>query len=50
VPEVDIIPAELDQLTSAQAVAIGDQYSRGIPMSLAVVAGHINQLLDFTLG
>jgi hypothetical protein len=37
--EVDIIPTQGHELAGSQAVAVGDQDGRGIPMAPAVFAG-----------
>ena len=48
--EVDIIPTQGHELAGSQAVAVGDQDGRGVPMAPAVFAGSLNELLDFPLG
>ena len=48
--EVDVIPTQGHELAGSQAVAVGDQDGRGVPMAPAVFAGSLNELLDFPLG
>jgi hypothetical protein len=48
--EVDIIPTQGHELAGSQAVAVGDQDGRGVPMAPAVFLGSLNELLDFPLG
>ena len=48
--EVDLIPAQVDQLADPQAVAIGDQDHGRVPVAPAVLAGRLDQLLDLGLG
>ena len=48
--EVDLIPAQVDQLTDPQAVPIGDEDHGGVAVTPAVLAGRLDQLLDLGLG
>ena len=48
--EVDIIPTQGHELAGSQAVAVGDQDGRGVPIPPPVFAGSLNELLDFPLG
>jgi hypothetical protein len=48
--EVDIIPSQGHELAGSQAVAVGDQDGRGIPMAPAVFPRSLNQPLDLPLG
>jgi len=48
--EVDIVPAQGNQLRSPQTVPIGYQEGRGVAMAPAVFRRSLNQLLDFALG
>ena len=48
--EVDIIPSQGHELAGSQAVAVGYQDGRGVPMAPAVFTGSLNQLLDLPLG
>ena len=48
--EVDIIPTQGHELAGSQAVAVGDQDGRGVPMAPAVFLRRLNQLLDLPLG
>ena len=48
--EVDIIPSQGHELAGSQAVAVGDQDGRGVPMAPAVFPRSLNELLDFPLG
>src|SRR5262245_53228008 len=44
--EVDIVPAQGDQLRSPQTVPIGYQEGRSVPMPPPVVTGSVDQLFD----
>ena len=48
--EVDLIPAQVHQLRDPQAVAVGNQDHRSVPMAPAVLAGCLDQLPDLGLG
>jgi hypothetical protein len=48
--EIDVVPSQGHELAGSQAVAVGDEDGRGVPMAPAVFAGSLNELLDFPLG
>ena len=48
--ELDLIPSEVNKLGGAEAVAIGHQDHRGIPMPPAVLPGEVHQPLDLRFG
>ena len=47
--EVDLIPAQVDQFGCPEAVAIGHQDHRGIPVAPSVALGGLEQPLDLGL-
>ena len=49
-PEVDVIPPQSHELTGAQSMPIGQQDGSGVPMTPAVAARGIHELLDLPLG
>jgi hypothetical protein len=49
-PNIDVVPAQRHELGRAQAMAIGEQDSRRIPMAPAVAPRGLHQLLDLALG
>jgi hypothetical protein len=47
--EVDLIPAQRDQLTDPERMTVGHQDQRGIPVTMAADApGSLHQGFDFT--
>jgi hypothetical protein len=46
-PEVDLIPAQVYQLGNPQAVSVGYQNHRSVPVAVAVALGGIHKPLDF---
>ena len=44
--EVDMVPAQIDQLLRAQAVAIRDQDHSRVAMTMPIVPGRLDELLD----
>jgi hypothetical protein len=48
--EVDIVPAQGNQLRSPQTVPIGYQDGRSVSVAPSVVTGSVDQLFDLALG
>jgi hypothetical protein len=48
--EVDVVPTQRHQLTRPQAMAVGDQDGRYVPMAPAIFPGRLDQPLDLALG
>jgi hypothetical protein len=48
--EINVIPTQRNKLRGAQAVPVGDQDGSGVSVALAVLAGGLDQFLNFTLG
>ena len=48
--EVDVIPTQGHKFAGSQAVAVGDQDGRGVPMAPAVFRRSLDQLFDLALG
>jgi hypothetical protein len=48
--EVDVVPAQRHDLRGSEAVAVGNQDGRGVPMPGAVVLGGLDESLDLSLG
>ena len=48
--ELDLRPFQIGNLDSPQAMPEGDQDQRGVPVTVAAIAGGLDQLLDFGLG
>ena len=49
-PEVHLLPPQVDQLRDPEAVAVGHEDHRGVPMAPTVLSGRVHQPLDFGLG
>jgi hypothetical protein len=49
-PKVDIVPAQRHELAGAQAMPVGDEDRRRVPMAPAVVPGGLHQPLNLPLG
>ena len=47
--EVDVIPAQCHSLRRSEAVAVGNQEGRGVPMPGAVLLGGLDEPLDLSL-
>ena len=47
--EVDLIPAKVGEFGHTQAVAVGDEDHGGVAMTVAVLAGGLDQALDLGL-
>jgi len=50
VGEVDLVPAQVHQLTHSETMAIRDQDHGGVAVPPTAPAGHLEQLLDLGLG
>jgi hypothetical protein len=48
--EVDVVPSQCHHLRGSEAVAVGNQDGRGVPMPGAVLLGSLNEALDLPLG
>jgi hypothetical protein len=48
--EVDVVPAQRHDLRGSEAVAVGDQDGRGVPVPGAVLLGGLDKPLDLPLG
>ena len=48
--EVDVVPPQRHQLRGSEAVAVGHQDGRGVPMPRAILPGRLNEPLDLSLG
>jgi hypothetical protein len=49
-PEVDLIPAQVEQLGHSQPMAVGDEDHGGVAMAPAVVFGFRHKPFDLSLG
>jgi hypothetical protein len=48
--EVDVVPPQRHDLRGSEAVAVGDQDGRGVPVPAAVLLGGLDEPLDLPLG
>ena len=48
--EVDLVPAQFHHLRRSQAMAVGDQDRRGVPMPRPVLLGGFHEPFDLSLG
>jgi hypothetical protein len=48
--EVDVVPAQRHDLRGSEAMAVGNQDRRGVPVPAAVLLGGLNKTLDLPLG
>jgi hypothetical protein len=48
--KIDLVPPQRDQLARSQAVPVGDQDHRGVPVSVPIAPGGRDQLLDLGFG
>jgi hypothetical protein len=48
--EVDVVPAQRYDLRGSEAVAVGNQDRRGVPVPRAVLLGGLDEPLDLSLG
>jgi hypothetical protein len=48
--EVDVVPAQRNDLRGSEAMAVGYQDRRGVPMPRAVLFGGLDEPLDLSLG
>jgi hypothetical protein len=48
--QVDVVPAQCHQLRGSEAVAVGNQDGRAVPMPGAVLLGGLNKPRDLPLG
>jgi hypothetical protein len=48
--EVDVVPAQRDDLRGSEAMAVGNQDGGGVPMPRPVLLGGLDEPLDLSLG
>jgi hypothetical protein len=48
--EVDVVPTQCHQFRGSEAVAVGNQDRRGVPMPGAVLLGGLDEPLELSLG